>query len=351
MVEGGRARETEAEEKEALGGAMVEEVRGGADPDWHIEDEYGGGGDDDYQRPAAVSPGAVRIESPVLARKRRRTASEARDQNSQPTQIALKGRTVVDDSDSEDEMEIVSAPVAGPSSRPLGEVDLSDEEMEIDEKTLARRRAHQALAMKEKARATEEREKELEQAKKPPRWEFILEGDTIEQRPEKRRKRIVDANVSDDEESEPEITNYARIKRPANGKVPWTKVETDLLLREMALFGSSRWSDLCTRHGCLTKPRGLLSDTFRDRNNVALRDKAITLKKGMMSRLEEGPEWMAGIAVPKKTTKKQEEAKAKEDAWKKKFDDNDEESEEDGIMPDEEEEEEEEEEVEVVVVD
>ena len=217
------------------------------------------------------------------------------------------------DDDSEDgEVIVERVPVAGPSRalvEAAGYATLSDSDDEDDPKTIARRKAFQAKALEAKARAEKERAKKA----RTPSYEF---DDDPSQARERKRQKERDPFSSDDED-EPAITNFYRIKRDDNTKLPYTEEETELLIAEMQLFGSSNWTEMCERHGSISKPKGSLSSTFRDRNNVSLRDKARALKRGYMTRLEEVPAWLDGIAVSEKSTKKLEEARAREDAWKK----------------------------------
>ncbi|BGP11203.1 TTAGGG repeat binding factor [Rhodotorula toruloides] len=87
---------------------------------------------------------------------------------------------------------------------------------------------------------------------------------------------------------------YAFGRNEPGGRIPWTTKEERLLEKLLQSYGS-HWATMMELHG----PNGTSTRTFRHRNNVALKDKAVNMKVKILRAGGTPPEWMSVVHVPK----------------------------------------------------
>ncbi|GEM11433.1 proteophosphoglycan ppg4 [Rhodotorula toruloides] len=87
---------------------------------------------------------------------------------------------------------------------------------------------------------------------------------------------------------------YAFGRNEPGGRVSWTMEEERLLEKLIQSYGS-KWARMMDLHG----PNGTTSRTFRHRNNVSLKDKAVNMKVKILRAGGKPPKWMSVITVPK----------------------------------------------------
>ncbi|BGP03284.1 Proteophosphoglycan ppg4 [Rhodotorula toruloides ATCC 204091] len=87
---------------------------------------------------------------------------------------------------------------------------------------------------------------------------------------------------------------YAFGRNEPGGRISWTTKEERLLEKLIQSYGSN-WARMMELHG----PNGTTTRTFRHRNNVALKDKAVNMKVKILRAGGNPPSWMSVVRVPK----------------------------------------------------
>ncbi|GAA5891622.1 hypothetical protein JCM8208_007345 [Rhodotorula glutinis] len=88
--------------------------------------------------------------------------------------------------------------------------------------------------------------------------------------------------------------NYFQGRNLPGMRIAWSNAETDLL-RELLRQMGCDWGRMIKLHG----PKGTRSATFRNRTNVALKDKAVNLKIGFIRRGQPVPPEFQYVTMPK----------------------------------------------------
>lgn len=86
---------------------------------------------------------------------------------------------------------------------------------------------------------------------------------------------------------------YALDRNAPGGRIPWTTTE-ERLLEELLQAHGTNWKKMIAKHG----PEGFSSRTFRHRNVVALKDKAVNMKVKILRAGGKPPKWMDAGASP-----------------------------------------------------
>ncbi|GAA5974730.1 hypothetical protein JCM21900_001689, partial [Sporobolomyces salmonicolor] len=86
---------------------------------------------------------------------------------------------------------------------------------------------------------------------------------------------------------------YHQDRNQPGGRVPWSRDEEALLIEQIKAYGND-YKRMIMLHG----PYGSVSNTFRHRNNMSLRDKAVNLKLKYLRAGQKPPNWLALVYVP-----------------------------------------------------
>ncbi|GAA5896382.1 hypothetical protein JCM5296_002717 [Sporobolomyces johnsonii] len=86
---------------------------------------------------------------------------------------------------------------------------------------------------------------------------------------------------------------YHQDRNQPGGRIPWSRDEEALLIELIKAHGND-YKRMLMLHG----PYGTVSKTFRNRNNMSIRDKAVNIKLKYLRAGQKPPNWLALVYVP-----------------------------------------------------